>query len=152
AELDEVVFAVPVRLADHADAKALGLRQPSDDRHAERRMIYVSIASDDDHVARIPAELIHLLPAHRQKRCWTEAFGPVFRIVKQRLGGVHGKKPGQRKRARNIAQKMTSMPQWKGRKSLRDAVPDIHHDSVRWINFASSTSRNRRATIWLGRA
>ncbi len=117
AELHEVVFALPVRLADDADAKALGLQQPPDDRHAERRMVDVGIAGDDDDVARIPAELIHLLPAHRQERRRTETFGPVLGIVKQRLGSMHGEKPGQRKRARNIAQKITSMSQHRGRRS-----------------------------------
>src|SRR5690606_22958867 len=97
AELHEVVFALPVRLTDDADAKALGFQQPADDRHAERGMIDVGIAGDDDHVARIPAELIHLLPAHRQEWRRAETFGPVLGIVKQRLGSVHGEETGATK-------------------------------------------------------
>src|SRR5690606_40051227 len=103
AELHEVVFALPVRLADDADAKALGLQQPPDDRHAERRMVDVGITGDDDDVARVPAELIHLLPAHRQERRRTATFGPVLRTVKARLRSTHSEKPGPPKRARKIA-------------------------------------------------
>ncbi|MNO87222.1 hypothetical protein D3C76_786410 [compost metagenome] len=82
AELHEVVFGLPVRLGNDADAEALGLQQPADDRHAERRVIDVRITGDDDDVAGIPAELIHLLPAHGQEWRWPETFGPVLGIVK----------------------------------------------------------------------
>ncbi|CRM83985.1 hypothetical protein [Pseudomonas sp. 22 E 5] len=82
AELHEVVFGLPVRLRNDPDAKALGLQQPADNCHAERRMVNVGITGDDDDVAGIPAKLIHLLPAHRQEWRRTETFGPVLGIVK----------------------------------------------------------------------
>src|SRR5471032_1344769 len=81
-ELHEVVFGLPVRLGNDPDAEALGLQQPADDRHTERRMVNVCITGDDDDVAGIPAELIHLLPAHGQEWRWPETFGPVLGIVK----------------------------------------------------------------------
>ncbi|MNN19949.1 hypothetical protein D3C81_1332070 [compost metagenome] len=82
AELHEIVFGLPVRLGNDPDAEALGLQQPADDRHAERRVVDVGITGHDDDVAGIPAELIHLLPAHRQEWRWPETFGPVLGIVK----------------------------------------------------------------------
>lgn len=87
--LHEVVFRAPVRLRDDADAEALGFQQAADDGHAEGRVIDVGITGDDDDVATVPAELIHLFPAHRQERCGTETLGPVLRVVEQRLGGLH---------------------------------------------------------------
>ncbi|MNP27478.1 hypothetical protein D3C76_1203910 [compost metagenome] len=89
AELHEVVFGLPVRLGNDAHAEALGFQQAADDGHAERRMVDVGIAGDDDDVAGIPAELIHLRPAHRQEWRRAETLGPELRIVEQRLGGLH---------------------------------------------------------------
>ena len=89
-ELHEVVFALPIRLADDANAKALGFQQPPDDRHTKRRMVDIGITGHDDDITRIPAELIHLLPAHRQEWRRTETLGPVLGIVEQGLGCVHG--------------------------------------------------------------
>ena len=80
-KLHKVVFGLPVRLGDDADAKALGLQQPADDRHAERGMVDVGIAGNDDDVAGIPAKLIHFFPAHRQERRRAKALGPVFWII-----------------------------------------------------------------------
>ena len=89
AELHEVVFAAPVRLGNDAHAKTLGFEQTTDDGHAERRMIDVGVTGDDDDVAAVPAELIHLFPAHRQEGRRPETLGPVLGIVEQRLGGLH---------------------------------------------------------------
>src|SRR5471032_2327615 len=81
AELHEVVFGLPVRLRNDPDAKALGLQQPANDRHAKRGVIHVRITGHDDDVAGIPAKLIHLLPAHGQEWRWPETLGPVLWIV-----------------------------------------------------------------------
>ena len=89
AELHEVVLRAPVGLGDDPHAEALGLQQAADDGHAERRMIDVGIAGDDDDVAGIPAQLIHLFPAHGQEGGGPEALGPVLGVVEQRLGGLH---------------------------------------------------------------
>lgn len=89
AELHEVVLRLPVRLGDDADAEPLGLQQAADDGHAEGRVVDVGIAGDDDDVAGVPAELIHLFPTHRQEGRRTETLGPVLGIVEQRLGGLH---------------------------------------------------------------
>ena len=59
AEFLKIVFAVPIRLADDADAKALRFQQAPDQRHAETRMVDVSVTRDQNDVARIPAECIH---------------------------------------------------------------------------------------------
>ena len=110
AELHEVVLRLPVRLGDDAHAEALGLQQPTDDGHAKGRVIDVGVPGDDDDVAAVPAELLHLRPTHGQEGCRTKALGPVFRIVEQRRGGLHGsfRERGVFRRARRIAQKMTS--------------------------------------------
>ena len=89
AELHEVVFGLPVGLGDDPDAEALGFQQTADDRHAERRMVDVGVAGHDDDVAGVPAELIHLLPAHRQEWRWPEAFGPVLGVIEKWFGCLH---------------------------------------------------------------
>ena len=81
AELHKVVFRLPVGLGDDADAKALRLQQPADNRHAERRVIHVGIAGHDDDVAAVPAKLIHLFPTHRQERRRPETLGPILWII-----------------------------------------------------------------------
>src|SRR5262249_16075572 len=56
----ERLRAMPVRLRDDSDAKTLRLEHPTDNGHAEARVIHVGIAGDDDDVAAIPAERFHL--------------------------------------------------------------------------------------------
>src|SRR5690606_31784769 len=87
AEGAERISAVPVGLADDADAEALRLQAAADYRHAEAGVIDIGVASHHDDVAAVPAELIHLGATHRQERRRAEAFGPVFAIGKQLLGG-----------------------------------------------------------------
>ncbi len=83
AELAEVVRPRPVGLGDDADAEALRLQHPADHRRAERRVVDVGVARDDDHVAGIPAERGHLLAAHRQERRPPEAVRPILAIREQ---------------------------------------------------------------------
>ena len=92
AQLHEVVLAVPVRLADHADTKALGLQQPADDGHTEGWVIHIGIAGDDDDVATVPSQLVHFRTGHWQKGCRSEAFGPVAGMIEQRTGRRHAER------------------------------------------------------------
>ena len=64
AQRAESLGTLPVRLRDHADAQALGLEQAADDGHAEAGVIDVGVTTDDDDVAFIPAQRIHLFAAH----------------------------------------------------------------------------------------
>ena len=89
AELHEVAGGVPVGLGDDADAEALRLEHAADDGHAEARMVHVGVAGDDDDVAGIPAELVHLLPRHRQERRGAKAVSPVLAVREQIAGGLH---------------------------------------------------------------
>jgi hypothetical protein len=59
---------LPVGLRDDADPEALGLQQPADDRHAEAGVVDVGVAGHQDDVAGVPAQRVHLGPAHRQER------------------------------------------------------------------------------------
>ena len=90
AELHEVARRVPVRLRDDPDAEALRLEQSADDGHAEARVVHVGVAGDDDDVARIPAELVHLRPRHGQERRRAEAVGPVLAVGEEVAGRLHG--------------------------------------------------------------
>jgi hypothetical protein len=72
---------VPVRLRDDADAKALRLEHPADDCHAEARVVDVRIAADDDDVAAVPAECVHLGARHGQKRRGAQARRPYCDAV-----------------------------------------------------------------------
>ena len=78
----------PFRLRNDADPEALGLEQPPDDRHAEARVIDVSIARDEDDIAGIPAKRLHFLPGHRQERRGSEPLGPILPVGKQGLCGL----------------------------------------------------------------
>ncbi len=60
AEAHKVLFAVPVRLGNDADAEALSLQHTSADRHTEARVINIRIAGNQNDVAAVPAKLIHL--------------------------------------------------------------------------------------------
>ncbi len=87
----EGLGALPVGLGDDADTKALRLQRAADHRHAEARMIDVGVARDQDHVAAVPAQLLHLLAAHGQERGRAEALRPIGAIARQRLGGAREK-------------------------------------------------------------
>jgi hypothetical protein len=82
----EGLGAGPVGLGDDAHAKALRLQHAADDRHAEAGVIHIGIARDQNDVAAVPAELIHLRTAHGQERRRAEALGPVRLVAGQRLG------------------------------------------------------------------
>ncbi|ACY33104.1 hypothetical protein CtCNB1_2358 [Comamonas thiooxydans] len=82
----EGLGAGPVGLGDDAHAKALRLQHTADDGHAEAGVIHIGIARDQNDVAAVPAELIHLRTAHGQERRRTEALGPVRLVAGQRLG------------------------------------------------------------------
>ena len=75
----------PVGLGDDADAKTLRLEQAADDRHAEARMIDIGVAGDEDHVAGIPAERLHLRARHGQEGRDAEAMRPIFAVGEERL-------------------------------------------------------------------
>ncbi|OPZ04010.1 MAG: hypothetical protein BWZ09_02087 [Alphaproteobacteria bacterium ADurb.BinA305] len=89
AEGAEIRRRVPVRLADDADAKALGLEQAPDQRHAEAGMIDIGIAGDHDDVAGIPAERVHLGARHRQEGRHAKAPGPVLAVTEEIGCGLH---------------------------------------------------------------
>ena len=76
----------PVRLGNDAHTKALRLQHTADDGHAKAGMVHISIARDQNHVAAVPAELVHFRTAHGQKRRRAKAFGPVRFVAGQRLG------------------------------------------------------------------
>ena len=69
--------------------RILRFEQPPHQRHAEARMVDVGVAGDDDHVARIPAERLHLLARHGQERSDAEALRPVLAVGGQRLRVLH---------------------------------------------------------------
>jgi len=90
AERAERLDRRPVRLADDPDAVPLRFQQAADQRHAEARMVDVGVARDQDDVARIPAELVHLRTGHGQERRGGRAAG-TFGNVREEIGrGVHG--------------------------------------------------------------
>ena len=89
AENGKRIGAAPVRLGDDADAKSLRLQHPADDRHAEARVIDVGVARDDDDVAGIPAERLHLLACHRQEGGWRQPRRPVLAVGEDIFRRVH---------------------------------------------------------------
>jgi len=57
---------VPGRLGDDAHAQALRFQKAADQGHAEARMVDIAVAADQDDVALVPAQGIHLGAAHGQ--------------------------------------------------------------------------------------
>lgn len=74
----KVVFAVPVGLGDDPHAEALRLKHAATDGHAEARVVNVGIARDQNDIAAVPAQLVHLFPGHRQERRRSKAGRPVL--------------------------------------------------------------------------
>ena len=89
AQRFEGELRLPVRLRDDPDTKALRLEQPADNGHAKRRVIDVGVTRDDDDVAGVPAELVHLGTRHRQKRRGAIALRPVFVVVVEGFRSSH---------------------------------------------------------------
>src|SRR5690606_22340874 len=88
AELHEVFGRLPPRLRNDPDAKTLRFEEAADHRHTEAWMIDVGIAGDDDDVAAVPAEFVHLCARHGQERRRTETFGPVLGIAEKGAGAL----------------------------------------------------------------
>ncbi len=80
AERRKGLGVAPFGLSDNADAKTLRLEEAPDDRHAEARMVDIGVAGDEDHVAAVPAETLHLGARHRQEGRDAEAMRPMLPI------------------------------------------------------------------------
>jgi hypothetical protein len=78
--------AVPVRLRDDADAKALRLQHAADHGHAEAGVVDIRVAGNQDDVAGVPAEPVHFGTAHRQEGGGAESGSPVLAVAGDRLG------------------------------------------------------------------
>jgi hypothetical protein len=87
----EGLGALPVGLGDDADAKALRLQHAANHRHAKAGVIDIGVTRDQHHVAAVPAQLLHLGAAHRQKRRRAKACRPKLAVAGQRLGGAREK-------------------------------------------------------------
>jgi hypothetical protein len=84
----EGILRSPGGLRDDAHAEPLALQQAPDDRHTEGGMIDVGVAGDDDDVAGIPAQRIHLGARGRQKSRGAIALGPVLRVIEEGGSGA----------------------------------------------------------------
>ncbi len=90
----EVVCRGPVRLGDDAHPEALRLQQTPDHRHAKAGVIDIGVTGDDDDIAAVPAQRIHLGAGHGQFGSGAEAFRPELAVGKERCchwGRVVGK-------------------------------------------------------------
>ncbi len=89
AQLAKVLGRLPVRLADDANTIALRFQQSPDQCHAETGVIDIGIARHQYHIARIPAEHIHLGARHRQKRRGVLRARAFLRVGEKVLGMRH---------------------------------------------------------------
>ena len=83
AERGEGFSGLPVGLREHPHPEALGFKYPTDDRHAEAGVINVAISGDNDDVAAVPPQLLHLGPGHRQPWRRPQTFCPVLAVAKE---------------------------------------------------------------------
>ena len=66
-------------------------KQATNNCHTKTWVINISIARDNDDVARIPTQIIHLIARHRQHRRSAKFVWPKFAIgEKIGRGNVHG--------------------------------------------------------------
>ena len=100
----ERVGALPIGLGNDAHAKTLVFQHAANHRHAKAGVVDIGVAGDDDHIAAVPAELVHFCPAHGQHGRRAKACRPVLAVTGQRFGiarkkgdvgeGVHGIESG----------------------------------------------------------
>ena len=77
---------MPIGLGNDAHSKTLSLQHSTNDSHAKARMIYISIARDQDDVTAVPTQLGHFGTAHGQKGGRAKARRPKLAIAVQGLG------------------------------------------------------------------
>ncbi len=63
-ECGEGFSGLPIGLREHAHPKSLCFKHPPDDCHAEARVINVAVSGDDNDVAAVPPQLLHLDSRH----------------------------------------------------------------------------------------
>ena len=80
--------ALPVRLRNDADPKALRFKHAPNHCHAETRVVHISVTRDQNNIAAVPSQLVHLGAAHRQKPGSTKARGPVLAVAVQGFGAA----------------------------------------------------------------
>ena len=76
----------PVGLRNDAHPKALRLQHATHHRHTEAGVVYIGVAGDQNHVAAVPAQLVHFGAAHRQKFGRAKASRPVLSVAGQGFG------------------------------------------------------------------
>ena len=77
----ERLGALPVGLGNDADPEALRFQHPPDHGHAKARVVNIRVAGNDDDVAAVPAERVHLGPACRQEFGRAEPRCPVLAVA-----------------------------------------------------------------------
>ena len=87
----ERLGALPVRLRNDANAKALRFKHAPDHRHAKTRVIDVGVARHQNDVATVPAQQVHLGAAHGQEFGRAKTHCPVLAVGGQRLGSAREK-------------------------------------------------------------
>ena len=90
AKLRERIGTAPVRLSKNANAETLGFQQAPHERHAEAGVVDVGIAGDQDDVAGIPAEQVHLRAGNGQEGGNAKAGSPELAVGEQPGGCWHG--------------------------------------------------------------
>ena len=83
AECGEGFSGLPVGLREHAHPEAQRFKNTADDCHAETGVIYVAVYGDNDDVAAVPPQLLHLGSGHRQPWRRPETFCPVLAVAKE---------------------------------------------------------------------
>ena len=74
----EGLRAVPVRLAEHRDAEALGLEHAGYNRRAEARVVDIRVAADDEEIVAVPAAGGHVLRRDRQEITSVHTSSPKY--------------------------------------------------------------------------
>ncbi len=92
----EGLGTVPLGLGDYPHPEPLGLEHATDHRHTKTGVVHVGVTGDDDDVAAVPAQGVHLGAGHGQFRRGAKALGPELAVGKQRCGHDRGSWGGKR--------------------------------------------------------
>ena len=88
----ERLGALPIRLGDDADSETLVFQHTANHGHAKAGVVHIRVARDDDDVATVPAQGLHLFAGGGQEFGRTEAGCPVFAVAGKGFGVTRKKR------------------------------------------------------------
>ena len=77
-------------MSNDAYSESLSFKKSTNDGHSKAWVVDVGVSRNDDDIARIPSERLHLLAGGWELLCGAEAVSPILSIGKKITDGIHG--------------------------------------------------------------